>query len=634
MIETSDVVALDLETTGLDPRRDDIRLVQVSDSEKVFVLDAFHRDVRPVFKALANAPAVVAHGSTFEWAFVYQKFGITLDNLVDTLLLARLAACGDMSVDAGLGEVAARELGVDLDKDMQTSDWRGELSRRQLDYAAMDVKVLHPLLEALIEAVADSGQGRVSEIEHAALPAVARMRLEGMPVDKRAWDAHAVEVAAEAEALRREMLDAGWLPERDPVPQTWALQGADCVAMLRAAGIEVDGATAKDLAPHADKPIVAALLAYRKAKGDAREDARTRVAALAPEKPSKPAAAWNFGSPQQVAEISEKILGFYPRSTDEATLLRFVDRHPFFRAVLRYRQLAKRASTYGPEWFKGAYDEETGRVYPSWQQIGTSTGRFACASPNAQNIPNDGPYRSFFRAPAGRTFVDMDYSQIEVRTYAKIVGENALLELFESDAADVYTTTAANMLGVAESEVTKTERQKAKAIMLGLLYGLSAAGLPAYAFKNYGVVITPDESEDLIERFFDLYPNIAEDHAAILDDLHENGSVDRKTLAGRRRDGIANRNEAINAPIQGTAADGLKMAIARVYERLKRFGGSAFIAGVFHDEILVECDEDDAAAVRDVVEAAMLAAMDELLNSEDPRVRIKVSGGISPVWTK
>jgi DNA polymerase I len=228
----------------------------------------------------------------------------------------------------------------------------------------------------------------------------------------------------------------------------------------------------------------------------------------------------------------------------------------------------------------------------------------------------------------------MDYSQIEVRVYAKIVAETALLEIFENPEADVYRTTAANMIEISEDEVTEEDRQKAKAIVLGILYGLSAAGLPAYAFKSYGVVIPPDEAEDLIERFFELYPKIAEDHAHVLDDLREDGYVDRQTITGRRRDGITVRNEAINAPIQGSAADGLKLAMSKAYAGLKKFGGSAFIAGAFHDELLVECDEGDAGDVQDVVEAAMLEAMEELLNAEPPKVRIKVSGGVSPVWTK
>jgi DNA polymerase I-like protein with 3'-5' exonuclease and polymerase domains len=636
-VENASVVALDLETTGLNPRRDRIRLVQVSDGEKIFVIDLFRRDGRPLFEALARDDLVVlAHGGDFEWRFVYHHFGIALDNMVDTMLMARLATMGNMRLRVGLGDLAESELDTVLDKEMQKADWTVDpLPKRQLDYAAMDVKVLHPLREKLSDVITDTRQERAAEIERAALPAFAMMKYVGMPVDKAAWDARAEEVEADLRDLEKRMLDAPWMLERDPVPQTWSLQGADCLAMLHAAGLkDVTGATAKDLAGYADHELVSVLLAYRKAKGKDRDSLKARVLELAPEKPPAPAPPWNFGSPQQVNEIAEKILGAYLKSTSETMLLRFVDRHPFFEHVLRYRKLAKRASTYGPEWFKDAYDETTGRVYPNWHQIGTSTGRFSCSSPNAQNIPNDGPYRSFFWAPRGRTFVDMDYSQIEVRVYAKIVGETTLLKLFDRDNADVYTSTAAQLMNVEESEVTKDERQKAKAIMLGLLYGLSAAGLPAYAFNNYGVVISPDEAEDLIEKFFELYPAIEADHEGVLEELDEYGSVDRRTLAGRRRDGITVRNEAINAPIQGTAADGLKAAIALAYERLKKFDGTAFIVGVFHDELLVECDEGDAAEIEELVRGAMLEAMDALLNADEPRIRLKVSGGITKVWTK
>jgi DNA polymerase-1 len=230
-------------------------------------------------------------------------------------------------------------------------------------------------------------------------------------------------------------------------------------------------------------------------------------------------------------------------------------------------------------------------------------------------------------------FVDVDYSQIEVRIYAKIVEEIGLLKLFEQ-GADVYTSTAANLLNVEESEVTKKQRQKAKAIMLGLLYGLSAVGLPMYAFKNYGVVITPDEAEELIEGFFELYPKIKADHDHVLAELEEKGSVNRITLSGRRRDGITNRNEAINAPIQGTAADGLKMAMARVHDGLRKFNGSAFIIAVVHDELLVECNEADAKEVEEIVKSAMIEAMDEIVNANDPKVPIEVEGVGKREWVK
>jgi DNA polymerase I-like protein with 3'-5' exonuclease and polymerase domains len=640
LVEASKVVGLDLETTGLNPRRHKIRLVQVSDEEKTYVVDAFKVNPRRLFEALATHPEkVVVHGGTFEFSFVYHHHGIALDNLVDTYLMARIVACGYMSVPCGLGDVSRRELELELDKEMQESDWTAEpLSRRQLTYAAIDAAVLPKLYMLLEKAVAETGQSRVADFENDTLPAFGSMRNAGIPVDKAAWDAQADAKEAELKALERKMLDAAWMPEPEPVAQTWALQGPDCLAMLRAAGLtDLAGTTAKDLKEHEDHEIVKRLLAYRKSKGDERQNAKAAVLELAPDKPPIVAPPWNFGSPQQVSDIIYEILGFEVDSTDEGTLLRYREYHPFFEHMLEHRKLKKLTTTYGKTWFQKAYDEESGRVYPAYRQIGTSTGRVSSGekgvAPNAQNIP--GPYRKFFKAPPGRVFVDADYSQIEIRVVAKILGEEVLLELFEDDSEDVYRATAARMLDVAPENVNVKQRNLAKAIVLGMIYGLSAKGLPYYAFKNFGIVdMTREEAEAYVEAFYALYPKIREYHDSTLEELDKNGSVDRRTLTGRLRAGITNRNEAINAPVQGTAADGLKMAMALVYKRLKKFGGTAFIVNTLHDELLVECDEKDGAEVEKLVVDAMLEAMDKLLNSDEPKVRLKVKSAVTKEWRK
>jgi DNA polymerase-1 len=636
-VDGASLVSLDIETTGLDPRKADIRLIQISDGNETYVVDCRAVDPTPLVQALGTK-TVIAHGADFEWRFLYHHFGVELEDVRDTMLMARVLTCGDMSIPCGLGSLAERKLNLKLDKEMQVADWSvDKLTKRQLDYAAVDAQVLFPLFALLAGELAKVELEEVAALENAALPAVARMKLAGLPVDKAAWDANARNTEKELEDLKRTMLEADWLPQRDPLPQTWKLTGDECLEMLRAAGVEgVTGTTAKDLKPYVeDYEIVRRLLAFRKAKGKEREALKASVLELAPEKPSKPAPPWNFGSPKQVEDICFKLTGHHFISTDETHLLRYVKNAPFFRHMLEYRKLSKRVGTYGLDWFKNAYDPDTERVYPSYRQIGSSTGRFSSGerneSPSAQNIPGD--YRKFFVAPAGRTFVDVDYSQIEVRVYAKIVGEEALMNLFDAEA-DVYKTTAANLLGIEEENVTKEERQKAKAIMLGLLYGLSARGLPGYAFTNYGVEILPDEAKELITKFFEIYPAIARDHKSVTTELKATGSVDRVTLAGRRRDGITNPNEAKNAPIQGSAADGLKLAMAAVYRRLKKFNGTAFIVASLHDELLIECDEADAEEILSLTIETMVEAMDTFVNAEGRSVPIKVSGNISEVWTK
>jgi DNA polymerase I len=432
-----------------------------------------------------------------------------------------------------------------------------------------------------------------------------------------------------------EMLDSEWMPQRAPIPQQWQLEGQDCLIMLKEAGLDVEGTDAKALKEHTEELLVAALLEYRKIKGDpdARDAARERVYELAPKKAPSPAPLWNLGSSAQVLEISTAILGFTPKNTAEATLLRYVDQHPFFRFMLKHRKLSTLVSKYGENWIAGAYDEKTGRIYPGWNQCGTETGRFSCSAPTAQTIPRKGPYRSFFRAPEGRTFVDVDFSQIEVRIYAMRVGEHALLDVFDAEG-DVYVATAAKLMGKEESEVTKEERQKAKALVLGILYGLTVYGLPEHAFKNYGVIISPDEAEDLIDGFFRIYPAIKADHDKVEKRMNRWHRVHRKTVLGRRRDNIRQMREAINFPIQATAADGLKWSIGLVYQRLEPLHNSAFIIGAFHDEILVECDEGDAERVARIVKGAMVSSMERMLMDKGRNVPIKVDVTIGPVWAK
>jgi len=426
------------------------------------------------------------------------------------------------------------------------------------------------------------------------------------------------------------------------MPQAWAFQGADCLAMLHAAGLKnLTGTSAKDLEAHKDHELVKRLLAWRKLrKGDEKDEAKVEILELAQSlgavKPSRPPLPWNFGSPQQVNELCFDLLGFYLPSTDETSLLRYTEHHPFFGQLLEYRKLKKLAGTYGKDWFKNAYDLETGRVYPGYRQIGTSTGRFASGereeSPNAQNLPRD--YRPFFVAPAGRAFVNVDYSQIEVRVVAKMLGVRELLHLFET-GEDIYTNTAANLLDLKTEDITKDQRQLAKALVLGMIYGLSAHGLPMYAFKNFGIEnMSSEDAGAYVRAFYDLYPEIEDYHENVLSELNENGHVDQRTMTGRLRASITNRNEAINAPVQGTAADGLKAAMAEVYKRLKKFDRPAFIVATLHDELLVECGEEDAGEVLEVVEAAMLETMNEIVNAGGELVPLEVEGRVSKAWAK
>ena len=300
--------------------------------------------------------------------------------------------------------------------------------------------------------------------------------------------------------------------------------------------------------------------------------------------------------------------------------------------MLEYRRLAKLVDTYSVTWFKDSY--RNGRVYPDWFQLGTVTGRMSCASPNLQQLPGAGPYRSCIRAPEGRTLVIADYLQIELRIAAKITADEGMLEAFHDPDTDIHTQTATIVTGKSAEEVTKEERTKAKAINFGLLYGMQKESLPGYALKNYGVAMTSTEAMRFYRRYFEARKELKAWHDKIRRLFFENGrSLDMYTLTGRRRRRITKLTEVFNHPVQGTGADGLKYALVLLHEQRGEFP-TATPTIACHDEIVYECDEGEGPAVQEWLEEVMVEAMNDVVNSTGPEVPIQVEGGVSKAWAK
>jgi DNA polymerase-1 len=312
------------------------------------------------------------------------------------------------------------------------------------------------------------------------------------------------------------------------------------------------------------------------------------------------AGAWDWDSPAQVKEVFA-LLGHKIENTNDDTLAG-VD-HPVAGLLRDYRAATKLVSTYGPKWSAKSLDG--GRVYAGWQQIGADSGRMACKSPNLQNLPRDKRYRRCFVAPDGRVLVKADYSQIELRIAAKVANESRMLAAYRS-GEDLHTLTAQRVLGI--NGVTKEHRQLAKAVNFGLLYGMGAPGFRAYALSNYGLRLTQEEATRYREAFFAAYPGLKRWHRSI-----PKAAIATRTLAGRRRQDVERYTEKLNTPVQGTGADGLKLALALLWERRAECPG-AFPVLAVHDEIVVECDADQADAVKEWVTRAMVGAMAPLID--------------------
>ena len=292
--------------------------------------------------------------------------------------------------------------------------------------------------------------------------------------------------------------------------------------------------------------------------------------------------------------------------------------------LLEYREAEKRAGTYGLAWLEKAVHPMPGRVHADYLQLGSRAGRMSCTKPNVQNLPRTKTYRGCITAESGSCIVKADYSQIELRIAAVIAQDVAMLEAYRA-GQDLHSLTAARLLGVAPEQVTSESRQLAKAVNFGLLYGMGARTLQTYARQNYRVSLTLKEAEQYRLRFFTAYAGLRRWHRATA----ATQPTETRTLAGRRRVDVKAFTERLNSPVQGTGADGLKWALARLFAHRDEAPDARLVA-VVHDEIVAECPIDGAAQTAAWLQRHMTIAMTEILQDAVPVV---VETTIGQDWT-
>ena len=300
-------------------------------------------------------------------------------------------------------------------------------------------------------------------------------------------------------------------------------------------------------------------------------------------------------------------------STDNEVLAGLAGEHEIAALILEYRELTKLKSTYA-DALASLIDPHTGRIHTSLNQTATATGRLSSSNPNLQNIPIrtevGREIRRAFVADKGNLLVSADYSQIELRVLAHVTREPELLRAFEADE-DIHTHTAATVFGVRDEDVTPEMRRRAKAVNFAVLYGMTDYGLS----RELGIPVSA--AKEFISSYFARFPKVKEYVSAVQEEARQKGYV--CTLLGRRRYipeiQSGNRNTrsfgeraAINSPIQGTAADIMKLAMIRVDKRLRNDAGSARLLLQVHDELLLEVRAEEAPALCEAVREEMSAA--------------------------
>lgn len=345
---------------------------------------------------------------------------------------------------------------------------------------------------------------------------------------------------------------------------------------------------------------------------------------------------FNLNSPKQLGTALFEKLGLPAKkktksgySTNAEVLEGLRNAHPAVGLLLEFRQLSKLKSTYAD----GLRDcvAPDGRIHSTFNQTEARTGRISSLEPNLQNIPTrtaEGRrLREFFTAPKGRVLCDADYSQIELRVLASIAGDENMIKAFGS-GTDIHTVTASQVFGMPENMITPELRSRAKAVNFGIVYGIGAFSLS----KDIGV--SRAEADSYIKNYLATYPSVAKYMEETIENAKKNGYV--TTLYGRRRylPELSNSNGNIrafgeraarNAPIQGTAADIIKIAMIRVFERLKEDVPNAKLILQVHDELIVECDERDAEKVCKLLET-------EMENAANLAVRLTAEAHSGKTW--
>ncbi|GIS13259.1 MAG: hypothetical protein CM15mP115_24100 [Alphaproteobacteria bacterium] len=302
--------------------------------------------------------------------------------------------------------------------------------------------------------------------------------------------------------------------------------------------------------------------------------------------------------------------------------------------VLDWRQLAKLKSTYADALVDSILPE-SGRVHTSFSMVGASTGRLSSSDPNVQNIPirtaEGRQIRTAFVAAPGKKLISADYSQIELRLVAHVAGEQSMIDAFRA-GVDIHARTASEVFGVPLDQMDGETRRRAKAINFGIIYGISGFGLA----RQLG--IRQGEARDYINAYFENFPGIRAYMDRIKLEARETGHVE--TLFGRRihiagitasnpaQRGFAER-QAINAPIQGSAADIIKRAMVRLPSALAEAGIEARMLLQVHDELIFEAEESIAEAAVEAIRAVMESAADPVLDLAVPLV---AEAGIADSW--
>lgn len=540
-----------IEKAGLQPHLSDIRLLQIYDGVTSYIFDLMLIKDVSIFLPLLLNKQFVAHNALFDLQFL-MLLGATRMDIDCTLLMSKLLFHASYPTDshsASLGDMVQAVFKMDVAKQLQISDWSKEdLTFEQVQYAGLDAVLVLKLAEKLAPALQRFGLLRSYQLLKAAQHPIAAMQLKGMMIDKEPHRAMVMRWRNQLVAAKREVLE---------------LTGIDAVT-----GHKIGKWLEANLPPEV-------------------------------------LAIWPRTEPESGAQ---GVL-----STDSNTFSEF-SYLPIVAPIARFKKREKLTSTFGLNLHQ-QLNPVTGRLHCSFNLTGARTGRLSCSKPNLQQAPRspskeakaagEGDLRSIFIVPEGYVLVAADYSQVELRVAAELSQDEEMLSAYRN-GIDLHALTASKTAHKPLSEVTKQERQLAKAVNFGLLFGLGAAKFASYAKKSYGVEVSDDEAHEAVDIFRDTYRGYREWQLNQVDKASQTFEV--RTPCGKLRK-LPEDNTygtAMNTPVQGGAAEVMLHALVFLYRELLERNLDANIINCVHDEILVECNKVFVDEVKQLVNDCMV----------------------------
>jgi DNA polymerase I len=584
-------VAFDCETTGLQPVYGGLRLLQLAALDRMPVVidcwdleDHHWQDLEEFFSLKRYW---LAHNAVFDLGWLQEHEIYPEGEVLCTMLASRILTNGLPNLKHGLQHVVKRYLKLEISKEEQKSDWTGDLTHNQLDYAAYDVELLTQLDGPINQRMAEGNLHKAWFLECKALPTMAQLWRTGMPFQRDELEQLHEDLAADNERLGEAFIDTldEALPEGKKLPRD-----PDGTFNLRS-----------------------------KPEGSVREG-------------TKKQAGFNLNSPKQLLDVFTTLIGAVPvdntgkPSASRAALREYVGDHRVVAEYLAWKRVEKRRQMVEALL---KHLGSTGFIKASYMQLGADTGRMSCIGPNLQQIPRDSRFRACVKAPAGWKLVVADYAQMELRLAAAEAEDPLMIRAFQ-DGLDLHTVTAMQIYGVSENEVTKEMRQISKSANFGLLYGSGARGLRNYA-AGMGVQMDLAEAGEIRAKFHAVYTGISrwQRENAAQANRHRSDAAIRIRNSGLRRILPGDYNSLTvrsNTPIQGAGAAVLKRTLGKLWPLLKADGEEVVrIAGVVHDEVILLVREEHADIWCHQLAAVMQDAEAEWLGPVPPLAEAKAA---------